>query len=90
MTAWRIVADETGTCNCAWGCPCQFNALPTYGRCEALVAVRIREGHYGSHPARRRHVRERRTGGRARFTKATASCSWRSTSAQHPSSGRRC
>jgi hypothetical protein len=44
---WRIVADQTGTCNCAWGCPCQFNALPTYGRCEALVALRIREGHYG-------------------------------------------
>ncbi len=48
MTPWRIVADETGTCNCAWGCPCQFNALPTYGRCEALIAVRIREGHYGA------------------------------------------
>lgn len=47
-TPWRIVADETGTCNCAWGCPCQFNALPTHGRCEALVAVCIREGHYGS------------------------------------------
>ena len=47
-TPWRIVADETGTCNCAWGCPCQFNALPTHGRCEAVVAVRIREGHYGS------------------------------------------
>ena len=47
MTRWRIIADETGTCNCAWGCPCQFNASPTYGRCEALVAVRIREGHYG-------------------------------------------
>lgn len=47
-TPWRMVADETGTCNCAWGCPCQFNALPTYGRCEALVAVRIREGHYGA------------------------------------------
>jgi hypothetical protein len=46
-TPWRIVADETGTCNCAWGCPCQFNALPTHGRCEALVAVRIREGYYG-------------------------------------------
>lgn len=46
-TPWRIVADETGTCNCAWGCPCQFNALPTQGRCEALMAVRIREGHYG-------------------------------------------
>jgi hypothetical protein len=48
MIPWRIVADETGTCNCAWGCPCQFNALPTHGRCEALVAVRIREGHYGT------------------------------------------
>jgi len=47
MTPWRIVADETVTCNCAWGCPCQFNALPTHGRCEALLAVRIREGHYG-------------------------------------------
>ena len=47
-TPWRMVADETGTCNCAWGCPCQFNALPTHGRCEALVAVRVREGHYGA------------------------------------------
>jgi hypothetical protein len=47
-TSWRIVADETGTCNCAWGCPCQFNALPTHGRCEAFVGIRIREGHYGA------------------------------------------
>lgn len=47
-TPWRMIADETSTCNCAWGCPCQFNALPTHGRCEAVVAVRIREGHYGS------------------------------------------
>lgn len=47
-TAWRIVADEVTSCNCAWGCPCQFNALPTHGRCEAMVVVRIRDGHYGS------------------------------------------
>ena len=46
-TAWRIVGDEVASCNCAWGCPCQFNALPTYGRCEAMVAVRIRDGYYG-------------------------------------------
>ena len=46
--SWRILGDETATCNCAWGCPCQFNALPTHGRCEAVVGVRIREGHYGS------------------------------------------
>ena len=50
MTPWRIEADETSTCNCAWGCPCQFNALPTKGRCEALVAVRIRDGHFGKTP----------------------------------------
>ena len=47
-TPWRMVADEVVTCNCAWGCPCQFNALPTHGRCEALAAVRIKEGHYGN------------------------------------------
>jgi hypothetical protein len=49
-TPWRIAADEVATCNCAWGCPCQFNALPTTGRCEALVAVRIRDGHFGETP----------------------------------------
>lgn len=47
-TPWRIAGEEVASCNCAWGCPCQFNALPTHGRCEALVAVHIREGHYGS------------------------------------------
>lgn len=49
-TPWRIAADEVATCNCAWGCPCQFNALPTTGRCEALVAARIRDGHFGDTP----------------------------------------
>ena len=28
---WRITGEEIANCNCAWGCPCQFNALPTYG-----------------------------------------------------------
>ena len=28
---WRICALEINTCNCAWGCPCQFNARPTRG-----------------------------------------------------------
>lgn len=46
-TSWRITGEEVATCNCAWGCPCQFNALPTQGRCEALVGVRIGEGRYG-------------------------------------------
>jgi hypothetical protein len=33
-TVWRISGDAVGSCNCAWGCPCQFNAEPTHGRCE--------------------------------------------------------
>ena len=46
-TRWRIAGEELVHCNCAWGCPCQFNALPTYGNCEALAAWQIREGYYG-------------------------------------------
>jgi len=46
-TPWRMTADEVVTCNCAWGCPCQFNALPTAGRCEAVAAIRVRRGTFG-------------------------------------------
>lgn len=44
---WRIKGPEIATCNCAWGCPCQFNALPTHGDCRAAVGMRIDEGHFG-------------------------------------------
>ncbi|MCH7981690.1 MAG: DUF1326 domain-containing protein [Proteobacteria bacterium] len=47
MTPWEIQADELVTCNCAYGCPCQFNALPTHGNCEALASFEIKEGHFG-------------------------------------------
>lgn len=47
-TIWRIAGEGSSSCNCAWGCPCQFNALPTDGRCEALVGWQIREGHFGN------------------------------------------
>ncbi len=49
-TEWRISGEEIGSCNCDWGCPCQFNAPPTTGRCEALVAYEIRDGHFGATP----------------------------------------
>ena len=45
---WRIRALEINTCNCDWGCPCQFNARPTRGDCRAAVAMRIEEGHFGT------------------------------------------
>lgn len=47
MTPWEIEADEFGNCNCAYGCGCQFNALPTHGDCKAIVTYRVRRGHHG-------------------------------------------
>jgi hypothetical protein len=47
MTPWEIRTIEFANCNCAYGCPCQFNAYPTYGHCEAVVCNEITEGHYG-------------------------------------------
>lgn len=44
---WRIAGDEIVSCNCAWGCPCQFNALPTNGRCEGVAAFEIHGGNFG-------------------------------------------
>jgi hypothetical protein len=44
---WMIRGPEVATCNCAFGCPCQFNALPTTGNCRAAVAMRIDEGYFG-------------------------------------------
>ena len=41
-TKWRIAGEEVGACNCNWGCPCQFNAPPTLGRCEGYGACEIR------------------------------------------------
>ena len=45
---WQIEGEEIGSCNCDWGCPCQFNALPTHGNCEAVVAVQIDQGRHGA------------------------------------------
>ena len=47
MTPWEIQGSELVNCNCAYGCPCQFNALPTKGHCEAMGAIAIDRGHYG-------------------------------------------
>jgi len=47
MIPWEIEADELVTCNCAYGCPCQFNALPTHGNCMASIGYQIDEGRFG-------------------------------------------
>lgn len=44
---WEIKAREFGNCNCDYGCPCQFNALPTQGNCQAIVGYQFDAGHFG-------------------------------------------
>ena len=47
MVDWEMHGMEFGNCNCAYGCPCQFNALPTYGNCRAIGFFAIDKGYFG-------------------------------------------
>ena len=31
---WELKGTVVIACNCDYGCPCNFNALPTQGKCE--------------------------------------------------------
>ncbi|SOC44290.1 hypothetical protein SAMN05892877_112137 [Rhizobium subbaraonis] len=44
---WKLQGREFIHCNCAYGCPCQFNALPTHGTCYAVGAIDIEDGFHG-------------------------------------------
>jgi hypothetical protein len=44
---WNMQGWEVANCNCNWGCPCQFNQLPTHGDCKAYAFVHIDKGHFG-------------------------------------------
>ena len=48
MIDWQVEGIAFGGCNCAYGCPCQFEALPTYGDCRGFEVLRIDEGHFGA------------------------------------------
>jgi hypothetical protein len=47
---WEMQGLEFVHCNCAWGCPCQFNSPPTYGNCRAFSFGQIDRGHFGDVP----------------------------------------
>ncbi len=47
MIEWELHGMEFGNCNCSYGCPCQFNALPTHGDCRAVGFFRVDRGHFG-------------------------------------------
>src|SRR5438876_820246 len=44
---WKLKVEQLMACNCNWGCPCSFDAPPTYGKCETALAYRIAKGRYG-------------------------------------------
>lgn len=43
---WMLRGVEWTNCNCAYGCPCQFSAPSTHGKCEAIVGGIIEEGNF--------------------------------------------
>ena len=43
---WHLEGEWIKNCNCAYGCPCDFNARPTLGYCKGLVAMHIKKGHF--------------------------------------------
>ena len=45
---WSMQGVEFANCNCAYGCPCQFNALPTHGNCRAFTFIQVEKGRFGN------------------------------------------
>lgn len=45
---WTMEGVEFANCNCSWGCPCQFNGMPTKGHCRAFAFIQIEKGHFGN------------------------------------------
>ena len=41
---WNLKGEVISGCNCDWGCPCNFDAPPTYGGCNGVYAFHIKEG----------------------------------------------
>ena len=44
---WRLTGQVLVACNCDWGCPCNFNARPTTGKCEGGWSWHVDHGLYG-------------------------------------------
>jgi hypothetical protein len=45
--AWYMRGSLVGACNCDWGCPCNFDAPPTYGFCDGFYGMVVHEGRFG-------------------------------------------
>jgi hypothetical protein len=45
--SWHLKGRVLVACNCDWGCPCNFNARPTTGKCEGGWTWHVDDGSYG-------------------------------------------
>lgn len=43
---WHLEGQVLVACNCDWGCPCNFNAPPTTGKCEGGWTWHAESGSY--------------------------------------------
>ncbi len=43
-TKWHLRGTVVVACNCEYGCPCNFNALPSHGDCEGGWTWHVTEG----------------------------------------------
>ena len=50
VPSWFMRGSLIGECNCAWGCPCNFDAPPTYGHCDGFYTRVVKEGRFGDVP----------------------------------------
>ncbi|MGH7907931.1 MAG: DUF1326 domain-containing protein [Candidatus Binataceae bacterium] len=49
-TAWNLKGHLIGACSCDWGCPCSFDAPPTYGLCDGAYVWHVAKGRFGRIP----------------------------------------
>jgi hypothetical protein len=49
-TKWKLEGTLLIACNCDFGCPCNFNALPSRGYCEGGWIWQVDEGSFGDTP----------------------------------------
>jgi hypothetical protein len=47
MAEWTLRGTVLIACNCDYGCPCNFNALPSHGKCEGGWTWHVDEGRVG-------------------------------------------
>ena len=47
---WHLRGQVIIACNCDYGCPCNFNGLPSQGKCEGSWSWHIEDGRFGDVP----------------------------------------